>query len=894
MTRTTLESAILSMAAALTRTSTRGVDPAMPFALMGLDSLATVELAAALEDTTGLTILPEVVSDAGNARALASRLQRMVHEPLREHRDPFELMLIDASYVLRATSGVRRASRAQRATRGGLRGARTILLTGATGFLGRWLARELLDTSEAKLVCLVRRTTESGRERLHRSLLRAGVAFHAIDQRVVAVEGDLAQPRLGLTSAGLDHVKRVDAICHAGAAVNWVDSYASLRQGNVLGTIELLELALRTHAHFHFVSSISTCYSTDGPRDVDEDHDPMPHLRGIHLGYAQTKAVAEALVRQASAHGLRTTIYRPAIIGGHSSSPDFNPDDLLALLIRGCVHMGAAPDLDWTLDVVPVDEVARRILDLSPGSGTFHLQHPQPRHWRDCVLWMRVYGYPLALLPFPAWLHQLERELDAARAHGARHPLAPLRRFFTERPQGCGGLTLPQLYEDVRRTRALSRRTKRRRQSQCRELDGTLLDHYFAAFRSAGELPPPAAPIGSRGTALLPSSAPALAEASFDHRFFSNIVGSTLGTISRARLVRRRSHHSIVSDLTSWQSNRPTGLFEYRLQTPAGVRDVMLKLKPRDSDVIAVGEALARVCDDGIGRAYHRWHERVGLARSHVREVEVYRQQDPRFVAHTPRLYGSISDERTGLWAVVLERVHGATHQNAVADVRAWDRQAIDASIDGLAALQSIWYGRERDLRSMSWIGFERTAGAMEEMRDFWSALAAHARARFSAWADPSMSAVHSRLVDGIGQWWRTLERGPRTLVHNDFNPRNICLRRTASGPLVCAYDWELATIGAPQRDLAEFLCFALPSDTDLPTIEAAIELHRTRLQRHAQCQIDSEHWRDGFRCSLYDVLVDRLALYALIHRIRPQAFLPRVVRTWRRLYEFFPLSERA
>ena len=74
--------------------------------------------------------------------------------------------------------------------------------------------------------------------------------------------------------------------------MNWVFPYPSLRNTNVAGTLELLRLACRRVAiPFHFVSSLSVVYSTIGPREAGEEFDALPHLRGLHLGYAQTKAV---------------------------------------------------------------------------------------------------------------------------------------------------------------------------------------------------------------------------------------------------------------------------------------------------------------------------------------------------------------------------------------------------------------------------------------------------------------------------------------------------------------------------------------------------------------------------------------------------------------------------
>ena len=893
MTRTTLEAQIAGMAAQLSGSSSGPIDPAMPFALLGLDSLSAVELASRIERVSGVDLPPEVVTDCGSPRALAAWLRRAQGNPARASRDPYELMLDDARHfhVPRVTSDVRRAAchvrRADGDERGGLRDARTVLLTGATGFLGRWIARELLDTSDARLLCLVR----GGHERLQRSLRTASVDPAAIEKRVVAIEGDLAFPRLGLGRDSLDAlIGDVDAICHAAASVNWIHSYAALRAANVLGTGELLRIAIAANAHFHFVSSISTCYATDGPPEVDEDYDSLTHLRGLHLGYAQTKAVAEALVRRAAANGVPVSIYRPALIGGHSSENDFNAEDLLSLLIHGCVQMGAAPDLDWTLDVLPVEQVARRIVTLSRETGTFHLKHPNPRHWRECVLWMRMYGYQVTLVPFAAWIHQLEAEVDAMAARGERHPLAPLRRFFVDRPDGCGGLTLPQLYEDVRRTRALSAATERHLGSvagECPALDGSLLDHYFAAFRSNGQLPAPPAPIGVR--ARSPGSA-----RGFDERLLASLVEPTVGAVTSSTLLTRGSTHSIVSDLVAWQSKRPVGLFGYRLDTGNGRQDVILKVKARDREVMAVGEAVARVCGEPLGSAFHRWQDRLGFAASHVREIAVYRQPDPRVTAHVPRVFGSVVDDERGIWAVVLERITGAAHLDSTSPGSEWDAPAIGAAIDGLAALQSVWYGREHELRSLPWSGFERTVASMSEMSDLWSALAAHAKASFCAWADPAISSIHRRLLAEIACWWSTLESAPRTLIHNDFNSRNICLRRTPAGHSLCAYDWELATIGAPQRDLAELLCFVLPHDVSKRAVDSWIERHRRALETQSGSSIDADTWREGFRCSLYDLLVDRLSMYALIHRIRRQAFLPRVVRTWRRLYGLFPLKADA
>jgi hypothetical protein len=671
----------------------------------------------------------------------------------------------------------------------------------------------------------------------------------------------------------------------------------------VLGTGELLRLACMHGRPFHFVSSLSVCYSTIAPARVDEGFDALPHLGGVHLGYAQTKVVAEALVNEAGRRGLPVTIYRPSLISGHSVTGAFNGDDLLSLLVKGCVRMGCAPDLDWTLDAMPVDIAARHILRLSKLRGTFHLAHPRARHWRECVLWMRLYGYPLTLMPYHAWRRRLENDLEVAASRSERHPLQPLRRLLFERPDGARGLTIPELFEDTRRSHAVCHRTTGilGAQAQCPDLDAALLDRYFAAFVSSRHLPPPVTDSGAKvdasgtGQACHPDGPSPV----FDAAFFSQaLASSTSATVLRATALQRGSAESILSELTAWRSPRPTGLFRCTLDLDDGGnrvrREVMLKVKARDTDAIAVGEALSGLCDERIGAAYGRWKERLGMAKSHLRELAIYAQTDERFTRHTPALIGSVADEGSGLWALVLECVGDAVLFDASDRPERWSGTAIDAVVAGLSSLQSIWYGRGAALRDQPWIGWIQSGSSAAEMRDLWNALADHARPSFCGWSDPSLASIHRMLVARTAEWWRILESQPQTLIHNDFNPRNVCLKADASGLVLCAYDWELATLGAPQRDLAEFLCFVLTPAASDADIDHWIERHRTCLEAQTGERIEPALWRQGFAAALYDVLVSRLGMYCLIHRVRRQPFLPRVVQTWRRLYERFPLVPEA
>jgi thioester reductase-like protein len=872
---TVTASSVASIAARCLRTP-GAIDPDMPLALLGLDSLSTIEMAAELEAAFGCELPVDVMIDCADVRSLTARISALRAARANDARlDPFDLMLADA--VL--PDDVSPATGPGAST--DLRIVRRILLTGATGFLGGQLLEELLAATDAEIVCLVRDPSRF-------SHLAPRIPHPA--SRVRLLTGDLSHPRLGLSQARFDELAgSIDAILHCGAAVNWVYTYAGLRAANVLGTLELLRLACRRTVPFHFVSSLSVCYPADGPQSADESYDALPHLRGVHLGYAQSKIVAEALVREAGERGLPVRVYRPALISGHSTNGAFNPDDLITALVRGCVHMGTAPDLDWNLDCQPVDVVARGILGLSGRPGpVFHLGHRRPRHWRECVLWMRMYGYRIRLIPYHAWLRQLDAGTAPSAGDAGPHPLRPLRTFFLNRYAGARGLTLPELYEESRRTAASSEATLASLSEagmQPPALDAALLDLYFTAFRATGALPP--AP-----RTFLPRFNTGHGPTRFNTALATTEMTALLDRpVSSVAVTDTGSAHSIVSELTAWRSRRPTGLFAARVTLEdGGDLNVRLKAKAADTDVIAVGEALAGLLDPAVGEAYAKWGDRLGFTASHVREIEIYRQVDPRFMRHAPALLGSRIDEASSAWLLALEELSGTTLMNSGDTPGAWRPGDIETALAGLASLHAIWHGREAELRRMPWIGYVQSAGGMAEMSDLWTALAAQAAPAFSSWAHPDIASVQRRVIAGIPGWWPALEAAPRTLIHHDFNPRNICLRNGA----LCAYDWELATIGAPQRDLAEFLCFVLEPGCRAGDVEGWIEHYRLALEKATGTSSDAQAWQLGFRGALYDLLISRLATYALVHRIRRQSFLPRVVRTWWRLYEQFPIEEHA
>ena len=353
------------------------IDPQTPLALYGLDSAGSIELIGALEEAVGRELPEWLLLEHPDLDALARALC-----PRDTVADT------GADKALRLMCADSRLPEDIRPSAGSCsRRGQAVLLTAQADFSERPFLRDLLNETDADIWCLVRGTDAEVSRRLHTNLDKYGLDFRVCEDRVRTIAGDLTAPRFGLSAEVYEELSEsLDAIFHAAADVNWVLPYEALRHTNVLATRELLRLACAVRPKgFHLISSLSVCFATGGPLMVQESDDMLPYVDRLPLGYAQSKCVSESLARAAAARGLPVWIHRPPLIVGDSQTGASNLDDLVALLVKGCIEMKAAPDLDWAFDATPVDCISRAIVRLSrtpePGVRISHLHHPAPRHW---------------------------------------------------------------------------------------------------------------------------------------------------------------------------------------------------------------------------------------------------------------------------------------------------------------------------------------------------------------------------------------------------------------------------------------------------------------------------------------------------------------------------------
>lgn len=194
------------------------------------------------------------------------------------------------------------------------------LLTGATGFLGHYLFRELSD-SRTRLALLVRPSQNSSAA--ERVVEIQQTWLEQFGERIpspVVLSGEITRPNCGLSAENISWLKtNCDTVIHAAANVTFQanDMTGEPWETNVNGTMNLLAICEKTGIHdFHYVSTAYVC----GLRsDVVAEAPVSPSATTFRNKYERSKCVAEELIRNASFLN-EPTIYRPPFIAGDSQS----------------------------------------------------------------------------------------------------------------------------------------------------------------------------------------------------------------------------------------------------------------------------------------------------------------------------------------------------------------------------------------------------------------------------------------------------------------------------------------------------------------------------------------------------------------------------------------------
>ena len=333
---------------------------------------------------------------------------------------------------------------------------RTVLLTGATGFLGRYLSLEWLQRMEmvgGTVIALVRaKSDEEARTRLDKTFDSGDPKLLAHYRKLAAdhlevIAGDKGEAKLGLDPQTWQRLAdTVDVIVDSAALVNHVLPYNELFGPNALGTAELIRIALTSKLKpYIYVSTIGVGDQIEPGRFVeDADIRQISATRAINDNYANDRC------------GLPVSVFRcDMILADTTYAGQLNLPDMFTRLMLSLVATGIAPESFFELDSdgnrqrahyggLPVEFIATAISTLGTqilysdnGFQTYHVTNPHNDGigLDEYVNWLIDAGYRIArAADYGDWLQRIETALRALPEKQRQASLLPLLHYY-QKPQ---------------------------------------------------------------------------------------------------------------------------------------------------------------------------------------------------------------------------------------------------------------------------------------------------------------------------------------------------------------------------------------------------------------------------------------------------------------------------
>ncbi len=455
------------------------ISPEARFIDLGGDSLAALTFSTLLTDIYGVDVPVGVIIDpTGDLLAIANNIERhRSSDALRPtyawvHTGSPKVDAADLSLdkfieddVLKTAMTLPRPTTE----------IRTVLLTGVTGFLGRFLGMKWLQglaDSGGTLVCLTRGADATqARQRIEATLGSDSELLDRFrtlaDGHLEVVAGDIGEPNLGLDDGTWQRLARtVDLIVHPAAHVNHVLPYQQLFTANVVGTAEMIRLAIAHRLKpIHYISTMGV--SAVAHHLVDEDTDirravPTCVVDDSYAnGYGISKWAGEVLMREAhDLCGLPVAVFRPGMILADSRyAGQLNVPDIFTRLLFSLVATGTAPrsfyragqeDRHPHYEGLPVDFLADAIAAIGPQHGssfdTYNTTNPHDDgiSLDTFVDWIVAAGYPIERIDdYSDWLSRFETAMRALPERERAQSVLTVLDVYRQPMAAVGGSPVP-------------------------------------------------------------------------------------------------------------------------------------------------------------------------------------------------------------------------------------------------------------------------------------------------------------------------------------------------------------------------------------------------------------------------------------------------------------------
>ncbi len=327
--------------------------------------------------------------------------------------------------------------------------------------------------------------------------------------------------------------------------------------------------------------------------------------------------------------------------------------------------------------------------------------------------------------------------------------------------------------------------------------------------------------------------------------------------------------NGILTNITSRVSKKLIGFIPVSLQVKNKTKKVLLKSKPTDKEVIKGLHMLAASIDPKLSDLIRKNAPNLEYKNTHLKEIDIYKYLSESNYQYAPTFYGYHLNKKREIYCFIQEFFENKDLKikNSEDNPEQWNSETILNVISAISSFhQAVDVSKFKNIQEFSAI-------SSKDLYKKLLNLIIEDKAGRNGTNEQLKILLHD--IDNLEKENIGIAK---TVIHNDFNPRNIFIKNNGQ-PIF--YDWELTVIDFPHRDIVEFLSFVLDEDFKKEELLYYLKFHFNLYE--------NENWADWLQAYIYSLkvfLISRVSFYEAMGILIKYDFSERVLKVALKMLE--------
>ena len=329
--------------------------------------------------------------------------------------------------------------------------------------------------------------------------------------------------------------------------------------------------------------------------------------------------------------------------------------------------------------------------------------------------------------------------------------------------------------------------------------------------------------------------------------------------------------NGILTDITKRVNKKLIGFVPICVQYDnEEKKQILIKSKALDIEVIKGLHIMAASIDTDLADLIYKYRDNLEYSASHKKEIALFESLSEDGFDCIPAYLGKHIHEKNETWLFMQEFLYYDDMElyNTENSPEKWNTKHIKSTIKSISDIHKKYSQTEK----------QKNLGDVKEFKP-WESAALYKKFVSIMYkeADNDKSreefSMMLSFIDELENNRKKLKIQP-TVIHNDYNSRNIAIRKNGK---VCIYDWELAVINIPHRDIVELLSFVLKEDFSNEELYEYLKYH---FSLHENTELNWEQWELGYVYAIKEYLVTRVSFYEVSGILIKFPFTERIHKT--------------